>query len=280
MNVRPSMPRYLACFGVIGLSLTAGLLSGATTRLDNLLRDNPFAPPEERGAADRTVPADGTGDRIKDSFSFRGLARMDGTFAFSLYNREDSSAAWFRLREAGDWGLEVLAFDPETVTVTVSQEEETARLVIEEARPLRELSVGQRLTGSIDPKAVAPAWSKEPPPAPPEVPASRLKPPPETPVLPEAVRRRAETLLQAREDRAERLRESGSTPPAWQGGGRVRSSSSGNPGGGGSPAPGGGGEQPAAGGPTGPNGVGAPPASAPGAPPSTPPPAPPAGDGS
>ena len=111
--------------------LTFTLLSGVSVlSAETLESSNPFLPPgygEEKEVPKPIVQSNGP---ISREIEFRGIAKMDGQYQFSLFNKRDQKSHWLKENEAAAQGISVRNYDSNSKSLTVNMSGRTERLTL------------------------------------------------------------------------------------------------------------------------------------------------------
>lgn len=105
-------------------------LSGET-----LESSNPFLPAgygEEKEVAPPPVVVPTNGP-ISREIEFRGLAKLEGVYQFSVFNKSEQKSYWLTENEAAAQGLTVRSYDPESRSITVAMNGRSERLTLKSA---------------------------------------------------------------------------------------------------------------------------------------------------
>jgi len=84
------------------LALSLGLTAGAFADTDSLEKNSPFLPPGYKPPAQRpTTPTTGTKTKPKPKgkLEFRGAAKLDGTWEFSIYDVKKRRGYWVSMND-------------------------------------------------------------------------------------------------------------------------------------------------------------------------------------
>lgn len=91
-------------FLIVGISLPA--------KGESLLSNSPFLPAEYGRAENRTPGPVEQGNKISELLEFRGMLQFDGSWEFSLYNRQRERSDWLALGEVkSSLDYKVIGFD-------------------------------------------------------------------------------------------------------------------------------------------------------------------------
>jgi len=97
---------------------------------ETLESSNPFLPPGYSDKKEAPKPVVQSNGPISREIEFRGLAKMDGQYQFSLFNRRDQKSHWLKENEAAAQGISVRNYDSDSKSLTVSVSGRTERLTL------------------------------------------------------------------------------------------------------------------------------------------------------
>ena len=111
--------------------LTFALLASVSIlSAETLESSNPFLPPGYSDKKEAPKPVVQSNGPISREIEFRGLAKMDGQYQFSLFNRRDQKSHWLKENEAAAQGISVRNYDSDSKSLTVSVSGRTERLTL------------------------------------------------------------------------------------------------------------------------------------------------------
>ena len=116
---------------IFSRGLTFVLLSSVSVlSAETLESSNPFLPPgydEKKEAPKPVVESNGP---ISREIEFRGLAKMNGQYQFSLFNRRDQKSHLLKENESAAQGISVRNYDADSRSLTVNMSGRTERLTL------------------------------------------------------------------------------------------------------------------------------------------------------
>jgi len=111
--------------------LTFALLASVSIlSAETLESSNPFLPPGYSDKKEAPKPVVQSNGPISREIEFRGLAKMDGQYQFSLFNRRDQKSHWLKENEAAAQGISVRNYDSDSKSLIVSVSGRTERLTL------------------------------------------------------------------------------------------------------------------------------------------------------
>ena len=107
------------------------LLAGVSMlSAESLESSNPFLPPGYGEKKEVPKPVVQSNGPISREIEFRGIAKMDGQYQFSLFNKRDQKSHWLKENEAAAQGISVRNYDSNSKSLTVSISGRTERLTL------------------------------------------------------------------------------------------------------------------------------------------------------
>ena len=116
--------------------LTFLLFAGVSMlKAESLESSNPFLPADYGEKIEAPKPVVQTNGPISREIEFRGLAKMNGQYQFSLFNKRDQKSYWLKENEAAAQGISVRNYDSGSQSLTVSMSGRTERITLISANP-------------------------------------------------------------------------------------------------------------------------------------------------
>ena len=106
------------------------LASVSVLSAETLESSNPFLPPGYSDKKEAPKPVVQSNGPISREIEFRGLAKMNGQYQFSLFNRRDQKSYWLKENEAAAQGISVRNYDSDSQSLTVNMSGRTERLTL------------------------------------------------------------------------------------------------------------------------------------------------------
>ncbi|MFP4165937.1 MAG: hypothetical protein ACLFUF_02090 [Opitutales bacterium] len=125
-----------AAHALIALCCVFAAAFPALRAASNLETNSPFLPPGYNENKEQEVDQPKPEPKRKplsDKIAFHGVAEFDGKMRFSFYNKEEDKSYWIA-KDEKEASISPLAFDPESMTVTVKSGNRTEKIELVEAQ--------------------------------------------------------------------------------------------------------------------------------------------------